>query len=80
MEDKAYDRLRAVLIEQLFEKKSSFFPKQEKQEKQVTFPKFQNLTEGKIFGRLRTPIFGKKIGKYGNTKNCAEKKKNSVQQ
>ena len=71
MEDKAYDRLRAVLIEQLFEKKSSFFPKQEKQEKQVTFPKFQNLTEGKIFGRLRIPIFGNnfwKTWKYENMK------------
>ena len=30
------------------------------QEKQETFPKFGNLTEGKIFGRLRISIFGKK--------------------
>ena len=42
---------------------SSFFPqekqgKQEKQEKQEMFLKFGNLTEGKMFGRLRIPIFG----------------------
>ena len=42
--------------------------KQEKQEKQETCPKFGNLTEGKIFGRLRIPIFGdKKMEKIGNT-------------
>ena len=33
-----------------------FFPR----EKQETFTKFGNLTEGKIFGTLRVPIFGKK--------------------
>ena len=48
---------RTVLtVEQLFFPNfSSFFfqEKQEKQEKQETFPKFGNLTEGKIFGRLR---------------------------
>ena len=33
---------------------------QEKQEKQETFPKIENLTEGKIFGRLRIPIFEEK--------------------
>ena len=37
-------------------------------EKQATFPKFGNLTEGKIFGRFRISMFEKK-GKYGNTKN-----------
>ena len=30
------------------------------QQKQETFIKFGNLTEGKIFGRLRIPILGKK--------------------
>ena len=45
------------------------FPK-----KQERFPKFGNFTEGKMFGRLRIPIFGeKKKGKYGNAKNCAKK-------
>ena len=34
--------------------------KQEKQEKQKTVPKFGNLTEDKIFGTLRIPIFGRK--------------------
>ena len=59
---------------------SNFFPQiflffcQEKQEKQEAFPMFGNVTEGKIFGRLRIPMFGKKKGKYGNTKNCAKKK------
>ena len=37
-----------------------FQDKIEKQEKQETFTKLGNLTEGKIFGRLRIPIFGKK--------------------
>ena len=40
-----------------------FQEKQQKMEKQETFPKFGDFTEGKIFGRLRIPIFGKKIGK-----------------
>ena len=30
------------------------------QQKQETFIKFGNLTEGKIFGRLRIPLLGKK--------------------
>ena len=48
---------------------------QEKQEKQETFPKIENLTEGKIFGRLRIPIFGNKFWKiWKNTK--LRKKKN----
>ena len=34
--------------------------KQEKQEKQETFPKVGNLTEGKLIGRVRIPIFRKK--------------------
>ena len=67
--------VRADLIEQLFHNFSFFFfqEKQEKLEKQETFPKIGNLTEGKIFGRLRIPIFGEKNGKYGNTKKCAKK-------
>ena len=52
-----------------------FQEKQEKQEKQETFPKFGNLTEGKIFGTLRIPIVGKKNGKYGHTKQYARKNK-----
>ena len=44
----------------------------EKQEKQETFPTFENLTQSKIFGRLRIPIyFGGIYVKYGNTK-CLE--------
>ena len=67
-------RIRAVLIEQLFSNFSSFFfeEKQEKKGKQEAFPKFGNLTEGKIFGRLRIPILGTKNGKYGNTKKLRE--------
>ena len=40
--------LRAVLIEQLFFPNFPFFlqEKQEKQEEQLTFPKFGNLTRG----------------------------------
>ena len=76
-----YRVVRAVLIEQLFFPNfSSFFSqeKQKKQEKQETFPKFGNLTEGKIFGTLRFPIFGIFLG-GGNmeilrTKNCAKNK------
>ena len=61
--------VRAVLIDQLFPIFRLFFQaKQEKQEKQEAFPKHGNSTEGKIFGRLRIPIFGKKNGKYGNAK------------
>ena len=57
--------LRAVLIEECFFLDFSVFfqEKQEKQEKQETFPKFGNLTEGKIFGTRRIPIFGKTTGK-----------------
>ena len=74
----AFARLRAVLIEQLFSKVSkvsSFFfqVKQEKQEKQVTFPKNGNLTEGKILGRLRITIFGNKICKIWKYKKLREK-------
>ena len=62
--------LRAVLIEKLSSKFFSFFfqEKQEKQEKQETFPKFGNLTEGRIFGRLRIPLF------FGGKKKLREKK------
>ena len=38
------------------------------------FPKLGNLTEGKMFGRLRIPIFEQNWKKHGNTKNCAKKK------
>ena len=44
------------------------------EEKQETFPKVRNLTEGKIFGTLRIPTFGKKNEKYGNAKKCGENK------
>ena len=38
-----------------------FFSKgRKKQEKQETFPKLANLTEGVMFGRLHIPVFGKK--------------------
>ena len=71
-----YCLLRAVLIEQLFPPIFPLFSqeKQEKQEKQVTFPKFGNWTEGKIFGRLRIPIFGNKIWKIWKYKKLREKK------
>ena len=61
--------LRAVLIEQHFPRFSSF----SFQEKQETFAKFENLTDGKIFG-TRVPVYGKKwkIWKY---KKLREKKK-----
>ena len=71
--------LRGVLIEQLFSQIFLlFFPKKNRKsrKKQETFPKFGHLTEGKKFGRLRIPMFGKKKkGKYGNTKKLHEKKK-----
>ena len=62
--------LRAVLIEKLSSKFFSFFfqEKQEKQEKQETFPKFGNLTEGKIFDTLRIPASHSNI--------CGKEKKN----
>ena len=74
----ADDMLRAVLIEQLFYQFFlSFFPRKTgKAEKTANISKvwkFNNLTEGIIFGRLRIPIFGGENGKYGNTKNCAKK-------
>ena len=43
-----------------------FREKPEKQETQETFPKLRNWTEGKIFGTLRIPTFGKRNRKYGN--------------
>ena len=53
-----------------------FFPrKQEKQGKQETFPKFGYLTEGKIFGKLRIPIFGKKTENNMEIQRNARKKK-----
>ena len=53
---------RAVFIEQLFPQNFPlfFFSPNNRQEKQETFPKFGNLTEGKKIGRLRIPIFGNK--------------------
>ena len=47
-----------------------FQEKQEKQEKQEIFPKFGNLTEGKICGTS-----DKIIGKYRTTKNRVKTKK-----
>ena len=47
--------------------------KAEKQEKQETFPKFGNLTEGKIFGRLHIAILEAKIEKYGIQKIARKK-------
>ena len=64
-----------------FSKFSSFCfqEKQEEQGKQETFPKFRNLTGGKIFGRLRIPIFGrKKKRKIWKYKNCAKKKSGNL--
>ena len=61
--------VRAVLIEQLFSRFSSFFPNRKKQE---TFPKFRNLTEGKTFG-MRIPIFGKTSWKIWKYKTLGEK-------
>ena len=64
------NRLRSVLIEQLCRShRAIFFPfffrfffskGRKKQEKQETFPKLANLTEGVMFGRLHIPVFGKK--------------------
>ena len=65
---------RAVLVRQLFPKFSSFFF----QEKQETFQKFGNLTEGEIFGTLRIPIFGKTNGKYGSAKIAKKKESGNV--
>ena len=54
--------LGPFLSSNFFSKFSSCFfqEKQEKQEKQEAFPKFGNLREGKMFGRLRILIFGNK--------------------
>ena len=70
----SYIAIRAVLIEQLFPKIFSLFfqEKQEKREKQETFPKFGNLTEGKIFGRLRIPMFGRKKWKVLEIQKIAQ--------
>ena len=58
-----------VLIEQLFSQTFLlFFQEQGKQEKQETFPKFGNLTEGKIFDTLRIPASHSNI--------CGKEKKN----
>ena len=48
-----------------------FSKKNRKSRKNRNISKVWNLTEGKIFGRLRIQYFGKKKWKYGNTKNCA---------
>ena len=42
--------------------------------KQETFSKFGNLTEGKVFGRLRIPIFGKKKKENMEIQKIARKK------
>ena len=62
--------------------RATFFPnfplfffqeKQEKQEQLETFPKFGNLTEGKLFGRVRIPIFGKRKENMEMQKNARKK-------
>ena len=50
-----------------------FLLQEEKEEKQATFLKFGNSTEGKIFGRLRTPISGEKKRKIRKYKTLREK-------
>ena len=48
---------RVVLMEQLKKKVLLYFQKKKgKQEKQETFPKLGNLTEGKMLGRLHFTI------------------------
>ena len=51
------------------------------QQKQETFPKFGNLTEGRIFGTLRSPIFGgkKEKNKTWKYKKNARKKNLEIQ-
>ena len=72
---KAPIHVRVVLTKQPFSRFSSFFSQTKQMEKQETFPQFQNLTEGKIFGKcFAFQYLEKKIGKHGNTKNCAKKK------
>ena len=52
-----------------------FQENQENQENQETFPKFGNLPEGKIFGTLRIPIFGKnKAGENIEIRKIARQK------
>ena len=61
-----------VLIEHFFPRCSSFFFSKKNRKNRKHFQSLK-LTEGKVFGTLRIPIFGKKKGKYGNTKKCAKK-------
>ena len=65
--------LRAVLIEQLFPRFSSCFPKINRKSRGNISKVWKILEEGKLFGTLRIPIFGNKNGKYGNTKKLGEK-------
>ena len=51
---------------------SPIFFSSRKTGKTETFPKFGNLKEGKIFGRLHIPIFGKKKKKNMEIQNCAK--------
>ena len=56
--------VRAVLLEQLFPRFSSFFF----QEKQEIFPNLGNLRDGKICGTPIIPSFENNNGKSGNDK------------
>ena len=68
--------LRAVLIEQRFSKFYSFF--KEKQGKQETFLKYANLAEGKVFGRLRIPIIGRKNMENMEIQKVARRKNQEI--
>lgn len=62
--------LRPVVIEQPFSK-LSFFVGNTAETKNKN-PKFEDLTEGKVLGRLRIPIFGNKIWKLLEYNVCAK--------
>ena len=68
--------VRAVLIEHLSPRFSSFFFFKDTRTKQEIFPNFRDLTEGKISGTLiSVPVFGGEKGKSGNEKKMRKMKK-----
>ena len=74
LDKKSLDKNVPFLSSNFFANFPLFFQeKQEKMEKQEKIPKFGNLTEGKIFGWLRIPKFGKKMENM-EIQNIARKK------